>query len=63
MSVREDLIGVTNCTAVQIVLTDTTLISVQAKKQGQEIFEHQLNFSNWFSFYQRQDGVIGSVLL
>ena len=54
----ENIFGILNCTAVRIVLSDTTLISVQAKEQGRETIQHHLNFSNWFSFYQRQDGVV-----
>ena len=59
---REDLFGALNCTAVKVILNDTKLVSVEAKQQGHETIEHQLNFSQWFSFYQRQDGLIRSVI-
>ena len=55
---REGIFGVLNCTSVQVRLLDTRLISVQAKQHGHEAIEHRMNFSQWFSFYQRQDGLI-----
>ena len=62
MLMRKDLFGVLNCTSVHVRLTETNLISVQAKLQGHEANEHRLNFSQWFSFYQRQDGLVRSVI-
>ena len=59
---REDVFGILNCTSVHVELTDTSLISVQAKLQGHETIEHRLDFSRWFSFYQREDGLIRSVI-
>ena len=44
-------------------LTDATFVSVQAQKNGHEVIEHNYNQSQWFSFYQRQNGVIRLVRL
>ena len=60
---RQELFGDLKCTAVQLLLTDIVFLSVKAKEQGHDVFEHKLNFSQWFSFYQRQDGLIRSVRL
>ena len=61
---REDIFGALNCTSVQVNLVNPSLVSVQAKEQGHEsIRKHNLNFSKWFSFYQRQDGFIRSVVI
>ena len=58
VAMREGIFGELNCTSVHVRLADTRLVSVQAKQQGHEAIEHTLNFSQWFSFYQRQDGLI-----
>ena len=58
---RQDLFGDLKCTAVQLLLTDIQFISIKAREHGHDVFEHNLNFSQWFSFYQRQDGLIRSV--
>ena len=55
---REELFGALNCTAVRLELTDAKFVSIQTQKQGHEVIEHNYNLSQWFSFYQRQDGVI-----
>ena len=59
---REDLFGALNCTSVLVRISNTSLVSLQAKLQGYETIEHRLNFSQWFSFYQRQDGLIRLVI-
>ena len=58
VAMREGIFGVLNCTSVQVRLDNARLVSVEAKQQGHEAIEHRLNISQWFSFYQRQDGLI-----
>ncbi|KAI6660257.1 hypothetical protein LOD99_10427 [Oopsacas minuta] len=61
LSIREELLGALNCTSVHVRLTNSSLFSIQAREHGEEIIDHAMNLSQWFSFYQRQDGLISKV--